>query len=97
MLTDDFYSVDFKDEKKAIIVLSDSSHPVFSAHFPTNPIFPGFMHFEIVSELFDIEIVNIRKAKFNKLLEPNQTLVYERNDRNFKVLLENEVVASFTL
>jgi 3-hydroxyacyl-[acyl-carrier-protein] dehydratase len=97
MLTDNLYSVKYKDEKKAIVVLSDRFHPIFLAHFPTKPILPGFIHFEIVSELFDIEIVNIKKAKFNKRIEPNEILTYEKIENNFKVLQKNEVVASFRL
>jgi len=97
MLTTDLYSIEFKDDTKAIIKLSDSNHPVFKAHFPTKPILPGFINFDIVSELFDLDINKIKKAKFIKIIEPNQTLTYEKNGNSFKVFCENENVISFTL
>lgn len=97
MLTDDLYSVEFKDDNKAIIKLSDSNHPVFKAHFPTNPILPGFINFDIISELFNLEITKIKKAKFIKIIKPNQILTYEKKGNNFKVFCENENVISFTL
>jgi len=97
MLTTDLYSIEFKDDTKAIIKLSDRNHPVFKAHFPTKPILPGFINFDIVSELFDLDINKIKKAKFIKIIEPNQTLTYEKNGNNFKVFCENENVISFTL
>lgn len=97
MLIDNLYSVEFKDDTKAIIKLSSSDHPVFKAHFPTKPILPGFINFDIVSELFNLDITKIKKAKFIKIIEPNQTLTYERNGNNFKVFCENENVISFTL
>lgn len=97
MLTKNLYSIEFKSDEKAIIKLADNTHPVFLAHFPTQPVLPGFINFEIVSEVFDIKINNIKKAKFNKILEPNQIVVYKRNGNSFKVFRDDEIVASFAL
>jgi len=97
MLKKDFYTIDYLDDIKATITLCDETHPVFKAHFPTKPILPGFMNFDIVEELFKIKIKTIKKAKFLKTVEPNQTLVYKKNRNSFKVYCKDEVVASFSL
>ena len=97
MLKKDLYKIDYTDETKATITLCDETHPLFKAHFPTKPILPGFMNFDIIEELFSIKITTVKKAKFLKTIEPNQIITYEKNKNNFKVFCEDEVVASFSL
>ena len=97
MIYNDLYTVTYSDNENATIVLSDNNHPVFQAHFPSNPILPGFIHFEIVSDIFDLDIQTIKKAKFTKIISPSQTLKYEKKANKFKIFCENEEVASFTL
>ncbi len=97
MLSKNLYTIDLVTEDKATITLCDETHPIFKAHFPSYPILPGFMNFDIVEELFNIKITTIKKAKFLKTVTPNKTLTYERNKKSFKVICENEVVASFSL
>lgn len=80
------YSIINKDENNALIKLTDESHPIFQAHFPNNPILPGFIHFEIINEVFGIEILNIKKAKFNHIIRPNDFINYEINNSKIKVL-----------
>jgi len=97
MLVDGLYNLKFKGENEAIIKLSDENHPVFKAHFPTKPIMPGFIHFEIVSEVFNLEIKSIKRAKFLKLVKPGETLVYKQNKNRFEVFSDDIIVASFVL
>ncbi len=97
MLYDSLYKVLNKKFTTATIVLSDANHPIFMAHFPSNPILPGFMHFEIVSDVFGIDIISIKKAKFNKIILPNEILKYERIENKFKVFSQDIEVASFIL
>ena len=97
MFIDDLFYIKSQDNNEKTIKLTDKSHEIFKAHFPTKPILPGFIHFEIISILFDIEIKKIKRAKFLKLIEPNQTLTYVRDKNNFKVLSDDTVVASFVL
>lgn len=97
MLIDNLYTIEFQDENRAIVKLSDENHPIFKAHFPTNPILPGFINFDIVADVFDLEITTIKKAKFLKTVKPNATLIYERDGSKFKVTCENEEIASFSL
>lgn len=91
------YEVISKSETEAVVKLSDKKHPVFKAHFPMHPILPGFVHFEIIADIFDLEIVNIKKTKFMHLITPNQVLQYKRNANKFSVICKNKEVASFTL
>ena len=97
MIYNDLYEVQTKDESSATVLLSDKQHPVFKAHFPMKPVLPGFVHFEIVSDVFGIDIQTIKKAKFMKMVLPKQIIRYERVDNKFKVFHQDEVVASFSL
>jgi 3-hydroxyacyl-[acyl-carrier-protein] dehydratase len=94
---DGLYEVISKGENEAVIKLSDKKHPIFKAHFPMHPILPGFVHFEIVADVFDLEVSSIKKAKFMALVTPKQTLRYEKKANKFRVFREDEVVASFSL
>jgi len=94
---DGLYEVISKNENEAVIKLTDKKHPIFKAHFPMRPILPGFVHFEIVGDIFNLEVVTIKKAKFMSLVTPKQTLKYKRNANKFSVICEDKEVASFSL
>ena len=96
-MIENLYTVVYKDDSKVTIKLSDENHPIFKAHFPTNPVLPGFINFEIVSKLFDIDIISIKKAKFLKTVTPNQVLTYQKDDTKFKVISQDDTIAHFTL
>ena len=97
MLFDKLYKVMYQDNNSAVIELCDENHPIFKAHFPDKPILPGFMHFEIVGDVFNLDITTIKKAKFTKIITPLQTIRYEKNDNKFKVFCQDAEVASFSL
>ncbi|WP_415396532.1 hypothetical protein [Sulfurimonas sp. CS5] len=97
LLVKELYSLIYKDDKKALIKLCNENHPIFKAHFPSQPILPGFVHFEIVADVFSIKITTIKKAKFTKIVRPTQSLEYKKDGNKFKVFCEDEVVASFSL
>ena len=97
MIYKSLYEVKYQDENCATALLTDKSHPVFKAHFPIKPVLPGFMHFEIVSDIFNIDIQSIKKAKFTKIVLPKQILKYEKKDNKFKVFCDDIEVASFSL
>lgn len=91
------YEVISKSENEAIVKLSDKKHPIFKAHFPRHPILPGFAHFEIVADVFDMKITSIKKAKFMSLVTPKQVLKYKKDGNRFTVICEDIDVASFSL
>lgn len=97
MFLDNLYKVIKKSTSEASVVLSDESHPVFKAHFPSQPILPAFVHLEIISDVFDIEIVGVKKAKFTKMVLPNDALKYIKENNKIKVLCNEDVVANFSL
>jgi 3-hydroxyacyl-[acyl-carrier-protein] dehydratase len=97
MIYKTLYEIKDKEQNSAVIELCDKNHPVFKAHFPMKPVLPGFIHFEIVSDIFDLEITTIKKAKFMKMVLPKETLTYEKDNNKFKVLCKGEEVANFSL
>jgi len=97
MLMDHFYTVLSKDENKVLIKLADEDHPIFKAHFPKNPIMPGFVNFEIVADVFSLNITTIKKAKFLQTALPNQTLTYTKDNMKFKVYHDEVEIANFSL
>ena len=97
MLTDKLYKIVSKDENRFSVKLADENHPLFKAHFPTMPILPGYIHFEIVADVFNMKITTIKKARFLKTVSPTQTLTYEKNSNKFKVYCQNEEIANFIL
>ncbi len=97
MFTDNLYTIEYKDQNKVVIRLSDKNHPIFKAHFPDEPLLPGYLNFDIVGEIFEIEINSIKKAKFLKKIVPNQIITYERDENKFKVFCKKEELANFIL
>ncbi len=91
------YEVVNKSENSVEIKLSDKKHPIFKAHFPFHPVLPGFVHFEIVADVFNLEITSIKKAKYMALIKPKELLRYEKKANKFRVFRGDEEVASFTL
>jgi len=94
---DGLYEVISKDKEYVVIKLTNKKHPIFKAHFPRHPVLPGFLHFEIVADVFGIEITSIKKAKFMDLVVPNQTLTYIKKASKFRVLRDDKEVASFSV
>jgi len=80
-MLNDLYTLLEKKENFFSIKLADKHHPVFKAHFPSNPILPGFIMLEIISEVIDMEITDIKKIKFLNPVLPQDELsfVFEEN------------------
>jgi 3-hydroxyacyl-[acyl-carrier-protein] dehydratase len=77
MILNDFYTLTCKEETRFCVRLSDASHPIFQAHFPKNPIVPGFILLDLSAEILEIEIVKIQKAKFLKNIAPQSVLWFD--------------------
>lgn len=91
------YKVIEESSDEVIIELSDASHLVFQAHFPGNPILPGFVHLEIISKVFSIEITGIKKAKFTSIVLPLERVIYTKDGQKFKVTGTSKDIASFSI
>lgn len=86
-----------KTENTLEIKLADERHSVFQAHFPSNPILPGFVHLEIIEEFFELQLEGIKKAKFSAMVHPSQTLHYIKNGNKIVVTCRDKEVASFNI
>ena len=97
MFLDGLYSVTDSSVSEATVVLTDENHPVFQAHFPSQPILPGFVHLEIISDVFKLEISGVKKAKYMNIVLPSQILHYIKNSNKITVTCNNKDVASFNI
>ena len=97
MFLDGLYSLVGKTENSIEVLLSDETHPVFKAHFPSNPILPGFVHLEIIEELFELQLEGVKKAKFSAMVYPSQTLHYTKDNQKIVVTCKDKEVASFNI
>jgi len=92
-----FYEVLSADTNEIKICLASKEHPIFKAHFPENPILPGFIHLEIIEKEFNFQISQIKKAKLNEIITPHAIMRYVREKNKFQVFINNKQVASFLL
>ena len=97
MLLDGLYEVLKRSETEAIVKLTDASHPVFKAHFPQNPILPGFVHLDIIEDVFDLEITSIKQVKYSALVLPQEELTYLKESNNIKVLCDEKIVVNIKI
>jgi len=100
MILTDFYTLTCKEDARFCVRLSDASHPIFQAHFPTNPIVAGFVLLDMSAQILDIEIVKIIKAKFLKNIAPLSVLWFDTqinaNTLKIRVSQNEEKVAELT-
>jgi 3-hydroxyacyl-[acyl-carrier-protein] dehydratase len=93
MILTDFYTLTCKEENRFCIELCDAKHPIFQAHFPNNPIVPGFILLELSAQVLGLEIVKITKAKFLKNSVPLSVLwfEYQTSEKTLKIrVIQNE-------
>jgi len=76
-LTKDLYTVLSSTPDCIQIQLSKEDHPIFKAHFPNNPILPGFLQIDIISEILEDKITTINKSKFISHVCPNDIIEYQ--------------------
>lgn len=74
------------------IKFSDEQHKIFKAHFPGNPIVPGYCMIDILSDVLGDEIVTIKKAKFISSILPHDvvTVLYKRMDERVKATVTRD-------
>ena len=54
MILTDFYTLTCKEDTRFCVRLSDATHPIFQAHFPTNPIVAGFVLLDMSAQILEI-------------------------------------------
>jgi len=95
-ITSKLYSVVSQDDEKIILQLTDVSHPIFKAHFPSNPILPGFCHIEMLAEILSDNIINIVLLKLRKKTLASEKIFYiitnKDSKRKIKILDEKNIL-----
>ena len=99
MLSESLYTILANNKDSFLIVLSDETHPVFKAHFESNPILPGFLQIDMISEMFGLEITEIKKAKYFEIVRPLEKLnitAVKRQDQKmyFEITKEDSTIIS---
>jgi len=64
------------DSDKVIVEFTSKDHPVFMAHFPQNPILPGFLLIDVISEILQDSVIKIVLSKFISPIVPNDIIGY---------------------
>lgn len=84
------YTFTCKDDKTFSVTLADENHPIFKAHFPNNPILPGFILLDISAQILHVEIVHVKKAKFLHSILPQSLLHFhvEEKDKTLKIIVK---------
>jgi len=78
------YSVIKQDTEEVTVRLASKNHFIFQAHFPNNPILPGFTLIDIMAEILDDSVIHIIKSKFIVHVLPNDILICKINTNNKK-------------
>lgn len=80
MLQNDLYTIEAltKEEGKAnVLVKLNASHPVFTGHFPGQPVLPGACMLQMIKEIMELVTgypLQLRKAnqiKFVSMVDPS--------------------------
>ncbi len=91
------YTVLKSTQDEVILEFTNENHKIFKAHFPGNPILPGYALIDIISKLLGDNIVYIKKSKFIEHVLPNDliTCVIKKKDtkRIIKVYKENKKIS----
>lgn len=94
------YTVLKQDLEQVTIQLTAENHPIFQAHFPGQPILPGFALIDILSEVLDDTVVYIRYSKFIVHLLPNDIILCkiktDKNRRSIKIFKNTQKVSEIT-
>lgn len=93
----DLYEIKKKESQSFTIKLASCEHDIFQAHFPRNPLLPGFVMLEICSKVLKHEIVVIKKAKFLNPALANDELEFllkqDKRKVSVKILKESIKIA----
>lgn len=91
------YSIIKQSTDEVVIKLASKDHPVFQAHFPNNPILPGFALIDIMEKVLNDNIVYISKSKFISHMLPDDILrcsiSITNNKKNIKIFKNEEKVS----
>ena len=91
------YTVLKDTEDEVILEFTNENHEIFKAHFPGNPILPGYALIDIISKVLGDHLVYIKKSKFIEHVLPNDLVSFkikrEETKRMIKVYKENKKIS----
>lgn len=95
------YEILEKKEDFLAIKLADKNHKVFKAHFPSNPLLPGFMLIDICEKEFDLQIKTIKKISFLKSIFPDESISFHKKNKRQNLFIvdvtkDSNVVATIS-
>lgn len=82
ILLTNLYTVIKSTPNQIVIKLGNKEHPVFKAHFPNQPILPGFLQIDIISNILNDKIIKIIYSKFLAPIYPNDEIIVDINTFN---------------
>lgn len=72
------YTLVEQNDEQFCIRLADKHHSVFQAHFPDNPLLPGFMLLDISEKHFQLRLKKIKKMTFLAAVLPQDCLTFSK-------------------
>lgn len=94
-LIDNLFHIIEKNNTEYIIKLADEKHPIFKAHFPKNPILPGFLQLDIAQKLLNKEFIKFIKVKFIKVITPLSIISYQIKGNKILILQDGKKMSEF--
>lgn len=101
-LSKNLYSARQLNENSWEVQLADAEHPVFKAHFESNPLLPAFLQIDIMGEILDKQLMKINRSKFKLPVLPNDIVIYEiskivEDIYTVKIFKKSEIVSELKL
>ncbi len=98
-MLNNLYKVTNKTDNHFSISLSDKNHKIFKAHFPNNPLLPGFILLDICEKELNHKIKKLKKINFIKPILPNQSIDFhiKKNNENLQIKITNNETLLSTL
>jgi len=89
---DGLFTVVHTDGECCEVMLTSAEHPVFLAHFESNPILPGFLHIDMAAFLFGLDVCEVKKAKYFEIVRPLEKLTLKctkKGDDSYSIEIKN--------
>jgi 3-hydroxyacyl-[acyl-carrier-protein] dehydratase len=89
---DGLFTVVHMDGECCEVTLASAEHPVFLAHFESNPILPGFLHIDMAAFLFGLDVHEVKKAKYFEIVRPCEKLTLKcakKGDDSYGIEVKN--------
>lgn len=76
ILLNKLYMIIESGDSEIKVKFANKEHPIFKAHFPKNPILPGFLQIDIIADILNDKITKIKYCKFIQSIYPLDEVIY---------------------